>query len=291
MPTADPISSLLTNDLGALLLPILLIVRALRKKFMLDPGKPTIPEIVITIMFFVAGFGLAYANVKLHPEQATALTQVAWVQGLLFGGALLFADMGFDATSVKTAEAVRARAAVGGLLIPLLLMGGLLLPRKAAAEDRSWYDVSRLSAGPRVVAQVYDFDSGGPREFGFCAGGVASWNVTSLWDVNGSLERKFNPGIAVPPHWRGSIGLAVLLPFSGPEQQWFLGFERAWYRYSGPEAPTWTAGTWVARVQWSFGIAGKDKDLGYAIARGRYDVDDGRRDYGLGAQPQLLGGK
>jgi hypothetical protein len=44
-------------------------------------------------------------------------------------------------------------------------------------------------------------------------------------------------------------------------------------------------------VQWSFGIAGKDKDLGYAIARGRYDVDDGRRDYGLGAQPQLLGGK
>jgi hypothetical protein len=188
-------------------------------------------------------------------------------------------------------------ASVGGyraLAIGFVLAAALFGAASAArAEAPPLLSLDRLSAGPRALAQVYIFDADKPREIGWIAGGAASYSLTSRWDANASVERKFNAGTNVPTHWRYSTGLDVLLPNSNSKQQWFLAVERAWYVAPGYKSP----GNWVVRLQWAFGAQDKEgRDYAFAIARGRYDVDlqedagGPRKDFGFGIQPQLIGG-
>lgn len=286
----DQITGLLHNDLAVLLLPLLLGIRGLRKKFATSSSLPTISEVIITVAMFGFGIAIAYANLGLHPAAAQSVVDIAWVQGILYGVALMLMDLGVDATSTRTADAQRAIAATARLVLAGALSLALLgASRPATAETRPILDASRLSAGPRVVAQIYDFDDGRPRELGFVAGGAASYSLTGRWSADGSLERKFNVGDTVPVHWRESAGLDVLLPPSDDKKQWFLAFERAWYHYAGDAS---AHAAWAVRLQWSFGAQdAKGHDAGFAIVRGRYDVEDGRRDIGAGLQPQLIGGR
>lgn len=289
----DPqITALLKNDLAGLLLPLLLGLRAVRKKFALSQNLPTIREGILVGAMFALGLGLAYANVALHPTEPVTVVDLAWVQGIIFGIALLLMDLGVDATSIQTAGAQQKLGTLSGAAGVLILCGSLagvlFAARPAAAEPPPALSIERLSAGPRVVAQLYDFDSNAPREFGWAAGAAASYSLTSRWDLKADAERKFNAGALVPPHWRLSAGATVKLPISSERQGWYLGVERAWYKVQ--DAP-FDAGGWVVRLQWAWG--GQDqtgRDYAFAIARGRYDVDRGRRDLGVGVQPQLLGG-
>lgn len=301
-------TALLSQALAILPLPILLGIRALRKKFALDPKTNNLPELVLMGLMAACSMGLAYAQATLNAAAGVALSSVVdlwWVQGMLFFFGLVVADVGVDATSIKTASAERKIDAMR--IVPFLIAGGLALSAVPAAAAPDMLSLERLAFGPKAVAQVYDFDSAQEqpdgtmlkRELGFIVGAGAGYNLTSRWDLNAALERKFNAGELVPPHWRGSAGAHVLLPNSSSRQQWFLGVERAWYRYSDEDASRpepaepgkWTDGEWVVRLQWSFGAqdaAGHDK--GFAIVRARYDV--GRsRDVGVGVQPQLFGGE
>ena len=181
------------------------------------------------------------------------------------------------------------------LAIGILAAGALLGAAKLArAEDRPLWDPSRFSAGPRAVVQLYDFDDGRARETGFVLGAAAAWNLTSRWDWNAAAERKLNAGETIPAHWRYSTGLHVLLPLSTDRQQFFLAAERAWYVNAGESSP----GNWVVRLQWSFGAQDHSgRDWAFAIARARYDLPEngdastGRKGFGFGIQPQLVGGK
>ena len=192
-------------------------------------------------------------------------------------------------------------SAGGGMIqgMRTLLIGALLATaalgaaRLARADDTpDLLSLKRLSAGPRVVLQMYDFDDGRPRETGLIFGGAGSYGLTSRWDINAAAERKVNAGLTIPAEWRYSTGVDVLLPMSNDRQQWFLGVERAWYVADGESSP----GNWVVRLQWSFG--GQDKagrDYAFVVARARYDLPEGevlgRKDFGVGIQPQLIGGK
>lgn len=169
------------------------------------------------------------------------------------------------------------------------LMG---LAGDALAEAPPALSLERVSFGPRAVAQLYDFDDGRPRETGFVLGAVGTYSLTSRWSANAAGERKLNSGATIPAHWRYSAGVHLLLPNSNERQQWFLGFERAWYVAAGETSP----GDWVVRLQWSFGAQDKaGRDYAFAIARARYDLptdaEAGRKDFGIGIQPQLIGGR
>lgn len=291
-------TALLSQALSILPLPILLGIRALRKKFALDPNTNNVPELVLMGLMLACSMGLAYAQASLNASAGVALRSVVdlwWVQGMLFFFGLVVADVGVDATSIKTASAERRIEAMR--LVPFLVAGALALSAASAIAAPEMLSLKRLAFGPKAVAQVYDFDNAQEqadgtflkRELGFIVGAGAGYNLTSRWDLNAALERKFNAGELVPTHWRGSAGAHVLLPNSSERQQWFLGVERAWYRYSGSEETT--PGEWVVRLQWSFGAQdARGHDKGFAIVRARYDV--GRaRDIGVGVQPQLFGGE
>lgn len=145
----------------------------------------------------------------------------------------------------------------------------------------------RFDAGPRVGVQVYDFDSALPREIGFIAGAVATYGLTSRVGWGAAAERKFNVGVNVEPHWRYSTGPHVLLPNSTTRQQWHLALERAWYASHGESS----SGSWVVRLQWSFGMQdGNGRDKVFAVARGRYDVDNEFKDFGAVVQAPLISG-
>ncbi len=101
-------ASLVQSGLSVLIVPLLLAVRALRKKFATDPNKPTINEGVIFGIMFVLGLGLAYAQHSVNPAPALSVTDLWWVQGFLFFAAFVLADLGADATSVKTEKAAAA---------------------------------------------------------------------------------------------------------------------------------------------------------------------------------------
>lgn len=101
-------ANLLQSGLSVLLVPILLGARALRKKFAIDPEKPTLPEAIIYALMGGLGLGLAYAQHSVNPLPAMTVVDLWWVQGLLFFGALIVADIGVDATSTKTAHAAEA---------------------------------------------------------------------------------------------------------------------------------------------------------------------------------------
>ena len=286
----NPVTALLQNDLGGFLVPLMLGVRALRKKFAISDRLPTLHEAILVVLMLVLGLGLAFANMRLQKDAAQILTQLWWVQGLLFWLGFIIMDIGFDVTSVRTSSAEAAIKRVGGWLIPIATGAMLFGASPAAAQERGLFDPGRFSAGPRAVAQVYDTADDGPRQFDLALGGAAAWNLTSLWDLNASAERTLLGGDAVPCNWRLSAGTHVRLPFSTDSQSWNLGFERAWYRYSVGDRQ-WDDGQWAVRLQWAFGArTASGRDWAFAIVRGRYDVEDARNDVGAGVQPQLVGG-
>ena len=105
-------AALLQQALGALVLPTLLGIRAVRKKFALDPDKPTIHEGIIILAMAVVGFGLSYASWMVNPLPPNDLLSLWFVQGFLYFIALLLGDMGMDATSIKSASAERKIATI-----------------------------------------------------------------------------------------------------------------------------------------------------------------------------------
>lgn len=130
----NDITSLLTGELSVLLLPLLLIVRAVRKKFALSSTLPTLSEWIISGLMFVAGLGIAFANYRLAGTPAEGLVSLWWIQGLLFGGGLLVMDMGLDATSTKTESAAATIRKLGAFLAPVAL-ASLLLSAPASAQQ------------------------------------------------------------------------------------------------------------------------------------------------------------
>lgn len=99
-------AQLLQTGLSVLLVPILLTSRALRKKFATDPSKPTLHEAWIYLSMALMSGGLSYAQHSVAPAPVASLTDLWWVQGLLFFAALILADLGVDATSIKTPSAL-----------------------------------------------------------------------------------------------------------------------------------------------------------------------------------------
>ena len=95
------LTTLLQGELSALLMPLLLVVRGIRKKFTTSEQLPTLHEAIIVVLMFAAGIGLAYAN-KAFAGPGAGLVQLWIVQGFIFGAALFLTDLGMDATSVKT---------------------------------------------------------------------------------------------------------------------------------------------------------------------------------------------
>jgi hypothetical protein len=95
-------ASLLETALGALFIPILLFSRWIRLKFASDPNKPTLPDWSIYLIMLVLTEGLSFGQYNVQPIAPESVTQVWWVQGLLFFIALLVADLGADATSTKS---------------------------------------------------------------------------------------------------------------------------------------------------------------------------------------------
>lgn len=97
------VSQLLSQALGVLFVPILLLSRWLRLKFAADPNKPTLPEWSIYAIMLALTMGLSYGQQSLQPfMQPETVAQIWWVQGLLFFIALLVTDLGADATSTKS---------------------------------------------------------------------------------------------------------------------------------------------------------------------------------------------
>ena len=101
-------AQLLQSGLNVLVVPLLLVARATRKKLATDPNKPTLHEGVIFALMLSFGLGLGYAQHNLNPMPAMSVTDIWWVQGFLFFGALVLADLGADATSTKTEKAAAA---------------------------------------------------------------------------------------------------------------------------------------------------------------------------------------
>jgi hypothetical protein len=105
----NEVVALLTQNLAALLLPLLWGIRAFRKKFALDPARPTIHEGIIVGIMFALGFGLAFAGSRIAVDAPIVMPQTLvdlWpVQGFLFGLGLMLSDMAMDQTSIKTASA------------------------------------------------------------------------------------------------------------------------------------------------------------------------------------------
>ncbi len=56
-------------------------------------------------LMFILSLGLSYAQNSVAPDAVMSVVDVWWVQGILFFGALFLADVGVDATSIKTAKA------------------------------------------------------------------------------------------------------------------------------------------------------------------------------------------
>lgn len=208
--------------------------------------------------------------------------------------AALAAVLGFLVRSKVTPTAGQRSGSPGlRVLVFGLVLTSLVLGPVAVVRAESLLDPARFSAGPRAVVQIYDFDDGRARETGFVLGGAAAWNLTSRWDLDGAVEKKLNAGETIPAHWRYSAGAHVLLPFSSDRQQWFLAAERAWYVNAGETSTS----NWVVRLQWSFGAQDKSgRDWAFAVVRARYDLPEngdatsGRKDFGFGIQPQLVGG-
>lgn len=285
------VAGLVHAALGSLVPVFLLGIRALRRKFALSEGLPTIHEGLIVLLMGAVGFALAYGDHSVTQTiPAATIIDVPWVQGLLIWIAFILGDVAADATSIKTEGAAQKLRAMR--VLPFILAAGLLGSPGVARAETPMLSLDRFAAGPRAFAQVYDFDDGRPREFGFALGAAGSYNLTSRWNADGSIERKFNAGLNVPAQWRASGGLDVKLPGSTETSAYYLAFERAWYQLD----KGWSPGQWVVRVQWSFGAQDKSgHDYGFATVRGRYDVPDanatGRRDIGVGVTPQLIGGK
>jgi hypothetical protein len=95
-------SALLSTALGALFIPILLFSRWIRLKFASDPDKPTLPEWSIYAIMLILTMGLSYGQWSVQPIPPESVSQLWWVQGILFFIALLVADLGADATSTKS---------------------------------------------------------------------------------------------------------------------------------------------------------------------------------------------
>jgi hypothetical protein len=101
----DPVSQLLHSALNGLFVAVLLLMRAIRKKFATDPDKPTINEGIIYGVALILSLALCYAQNSVSPPDITSVVDLWWVQGILFFGALFIADVGVDATSIKTQKA------------------------------------------------------------------------------------------------------------------------------------------------------------------------------------------
>ena len=94
-------AQLVQSSLSLLIVPLFLLGRGLRKKFHFDDTKPVLPEAVIYGGWAALSVGLAFAQNRVSPIVATGVVDLWWVQGLLFFGALVLADLGSDATSIK----------------------------------------------------------------------------------------------------------------------------------------------------------------------------------------------
>lgn len=154
-------AQLLQTAIGVLLVPILLGVRVLRKKFAEDPKKPTINEGIIYALMCVMSFAIAWGQNSVAHVQAASVVDLWWVQGLLMFLALAVADIGVDATSTKTAESqakITAANTTGtGLMIGVIAMLVFAVPASAQTARLNypvldWHRVNfGVSAGARVV--------------------------------------------------------------------------------------------------------------------------------------------
>jgi len=156
-------AQLLQTALGLLLVPVLLGVRALRKKFAEDPDKPTINEAIIYGIMLVLGMALAYGqHTVVSGIAAVSVVDLWWVQGILFFMALAVSDIGVDATSTKTASSqakIAAAANISGTGIMFALLAMVLFAQPASAQtarlNYPMLDWHRVNFGVSLGARAY----------------------------------------------------------------------------------------------------------------------------------------
>lgn len=287
----DQITPLLQNDLAALLMPIMLGVRALYTLFLIKDGLPTLPRVVIPVALLLLAEGLAYSNAGLQPDAAATLAGLWWVQGLLFWIGLLLSDAAAGLIYGKAQDASKSAAGGLKLLIAGALGVGLLFGPTAALADSTdvlRWDPKRLSGGVTVWGVVHGLQDGEPAQSSLDAGAYINWNLSRRLNVSAGADHDFTLD-----YQQYRAGATAQLHGDRPQDRFHLFMGAYYVHYDGQGATAFPdRDSWQAMIQgaWTLAETRAGRKWLAAILSGRYDPVNDHTFGQLGLRVQAFGG-